>query len=1183
MTITIVRPHDRQIYQRDENNVADITISGTYTGSPTAIEASFNGGAYATIAASPSGGVFSGTLSNQPAGQGTLTVRFTNVPATLDTATNVGVGDVFLVAGQSNAAGYGTNSQSYTHPTLKASVWRVGASAWAELTDPASAGADGSSWPLLATLHMASQGVPVAFVTTGVTSTGLNSTGEWMRGGSQYRGALETLANSGVNGVKAILWYQGETEVNQADINPTGKTQAYQNALSQMLDGMQADSPVLAGVKMVAAQIGYKTSSGSTRVGIDPIRLAQSGIWELDPDILAGPLLYDIDLSDGDGVHIGQGADGDAELLTAARRWWRMLAYHFYGGTQGRAPRFSHAARNGTAVTVVFDASIPMTGIAATGAGWRFTDDGSPITVTSAKAVGDNLIQLELASEPTGTGKISYGSGNDAAGVGLLDIGTYALPPEPFVDEVAAPITDDGDFEFFVDIEDRFGNKLGSGPLTTVSQWTYTARFDRAGSIAFSFSASDAQAAAVTNRCIARAWARLNGVRVEVGAGVVDALEIANIDNNGHVTYAASGLDLTRELSYRGVGTLEIGAGSGATHAQGVDALEALAPDGWTFIPASDPGNDYIYARYDGESVLGAAVALADKTGTHFYRPFGRTLVFAGGFTPSGVRAIQADGDLAPETCAITSLSRAVDTHDLLTRIYPYGSGVGRTRLTLAATTRTAPVGYTLNKTLNYIENDAATAAYGLIEHPVIEFKEITPIANTAANVRGAANMLFDAALAELQWRSTLAAQETYKLTVAGCSQLLRPLQTLPIVYNDPNQGIDIDEELYILESTWQVDASGVRTTNLVVSTSDRWPESDVDAAAERAVQGRVFQAHPQLGPNSYWENFTVYVGSSQADHVAEMPFVLGPEVAGIDRARFRFKVTEPLSFISVVAGALEVDFAVDVDDIDVSVSGTINISHTHPIPNHQHTTTVAGGTAPPDHLLVAVSGGTGFLTKASAGDVAVNTNAASGATTAESGGSASLALSGSGTGTGTGSGSVDLSSAIGVSYGVYRAPASRTYAMSDLEYAINGGAWVSLDTATATDDYYEIDITDEIQDPDTFLPLHENNLIEIRRKTDITSFAINSSQGNGSTVGISTSPVEHGIALGEQVIVTGTPDHDGVWLVVEVTNETVFRVNMSGDSNTNSPGVGTVTINKAAMILAKLGVVSWIQAIAYT
>ena len=107
MPITVTSPQSYQILQRNGANVADIVISGTYSGTPTAIEASFRLGAWQTIVATPAGGVYSGTLTAQAVGQGTLTVRFTNDTSQAAQIINLGIGDVFLVAGQSNAAGFG--------------------------------------------------------------------------------------------------------------------------------------------------------------------------------------------------------------------------------------------------------------------------------------------------------------------------------------------------------------------------------------------------------------------------------------------------------------------------------------------------------------------------------------------------------------------------------------------------------------------------------------------------------------------------------------------------------------------------------------------------------------------------------------------------------------------------------------------------------------------------------------------------------------------------------------------------------------------------------------------------------------------------------------------------------------------------------------------------------------------
>jgi len=392
----------------------------------------------------------------------------------------------------------------------------------------------------------------------------------------------------------------------------------------------------------------------------------------------------------------------------------------------------------------------------------------------------------------------------------------------------------------------------------------------------------------------------------------------------GRVSLSASGMDLIRELSYRTVGNLEIGTGSGTTHSAALTAIGAFAPAGWTLTPAVSPDNDYIYARYGGESVLGALVHLAERTQTHFYRSTARTLVFTSAFTSSGVRAIQAYGDLAAETCAIVSLNRTVDTHDLLTRITPYGSGQGQARLTLAATSRAAPVGYTLSAVNNYIENDSATATYGLVNFPEVEFKEIGPISNTDADMQAAANMLFDAALEELQRRSTLASQETYSLTIAGCSQLLRPLQTIRLVYRDVDQGIDINDDLYILEATWEVDASGVRTTNLVVSTDDRWPISDASAAADRAVEGKVYQAIPQLNANSY---VTAYTKNVDENNIAAFRFRFGAEVVNLQQVLFEFQILQFESTVRSVASSSPTTSSGGGTSVSSDSGGSVNSS----------------------------------------------------------------------------------------------------------------------------------------------------------------------------------------------------------------------------------------------------------------
>ena len=109
--ITLTTPASLQVFQRS-GTTGDIAIAGTFSGGGTHdIEASFNGGAYQTIDEDASG-TFSGTLASQAQGQGTVTVRFVDDPGVTATAIHVGIGDVYVLAGQSNMSGRGTVAQS---------------------------------------------------------------------------------------------------------------------------------------------------------------------------------------------------------------------------------------------------------------------------------------------------------------------------------------------------------------------------------------------------------------------------------------------------------------------------------------------------------------------------------------------------------------------------------------------------------------------------------------------------------------------------------------------------------------------------------------------------------------------------------------------------------------------------------------------------------------------------------------------------------------------------------------------------------------------------------------------------------------------------------------------------------------------------------------------------------------
>lgn len=109
--------------------------------------------------------------------------------------------------------------------------------------------------------------------------------------------------------------------------------------------------------------------------------------------------------------------------------------------------------------------------------------------------------------------------------------------------------------EIWIDIEDAAGSRYGDGPITTASEWQSLRRLDGAGTFAFTMPASDPRSNLLGNKRVARCWSERNGVIKEVGAGIIDQIEIAPGEPT---TLRVSGDDLLRELANRTVGDLEL-------------------------------------------------------------------------------------------------------------------------------------------------------------------------------------------------------------------------------------------------------------------------------------------------------------------------------------------------------------------------------------------------------------------------------------------------------------------------------------------------------------------------------------------------------------------------------------------------------------------------------------------------
>lgn len=302
-------PSANYTYQRNVSDQSDITIRGRYAGvAPTTVEARFNGGTWTEIDASPSGLAFSGTLSAQAAGQGALEVRASDDTSVNDSISDVGIGDVFILGGQSNSDGRGTNLQSYSHATLNAKKYKT---SWVECTDPVGYNSVyGSPWPLLATQIMAATGFPVAFVAYAEGGTSIT---EWIVTTPRYD-TLKHLAWSAGASYRALLWWQGENDVTD------GMAEATYNS---HLDSLAASIASDLGCKIMPCKL-VDMSAYSPGYDEAAINSAISTAWGDNSNVLTGPDFSDITPS-VDGIHMKT----DAELQTAADRWYTAIATAF--------------------------------------------------------------------------------------------------------------------------------------------------------------------------------------------------------------------------------------------------------------------------------------------------------------------------------------------------------------------------------------------------------------------------------------------------------------------------------------------------------------------------------------------------------------------------------------------------------------------------------------------------------------------------------------------------------------------------------------------------------------------------------------------------------------------------------------------------------------------------------------
>ncbi len=222
----------------------------------------------------------------------------------------VGVGELFITAGQSNSANFGL-------PALEPTDQRVcqyDGETWQFAVDPQplANGVGGSPWPVLGDLMAAQYDVPIGFISVG---QGGSAVQDWQPGNQRnFFGLLQRALNAVPDSrVRAILWHQGENNA----IRRTS-SEVYRDQLQSLIDASRR-------------QAGWEVPWGVARASylprapqafIDAVVEGQNMVIADTPSVFAGPNTNDLigDEWRHDQVHFNE-----AGLREHAARWFDAI------------------------------------------------------------------------------------------------------------------------------------------------------------------------------------------------------------------------------------------------------------------------------------------------------------------------------------------------------------------------------------------------------------------------------------------------------------------------------------------------------------------------------------------------------------------------------------------------------------------------------------------------------------------------------------------------------------------------------------------------------------------------------------------------------------------------------------------------------------------------------------------
>ena len=370
--IKITYPESRAIFQRENDNTSTIYLSGSLYQPTDSVQARVqveeNGqglnGDWVTIQRNPQGGVFQGALK---AKGGWYRLEVQNFAGGKiigsDVIRKVGIGEVFIITGQSNAQGFQNfgatgaaddrvNCVTYNNYTAN-SLNDPPAPTFQQLSATSLIGPRGQSawcWGVLGDLIVKQYNVPVLFINTAWAGTTIKNWQESSNGvitknifaigtpnenfpaGMPYANLVIALRYyCSLQGLRAVLWQQGETD--NVPLNSTRKE--YGEAMQYIVNKTRADTD------RYPAWVLARSSFASGKVSPDIIQAQNDVINTYNNNVFAGPFTDNIQIPRFDDVHFGNRATnnpGDKGLNDLGQAWYESLNAVFFASSRPLAP-----------------------------------------------------------------------------------------------------------------------------------------------------------------------------------------------------------------------------------------------------------------------------------------------------------------------------------------------------------------------------------------------------------------------------------------------------------------------------------------------------------------------------------------------------------------------------------------------------------------------------------------------------------------------------------------------------------------------------------------------------------------------------------------------------------------------------------------------------------------------------